>query len=131
MKIAVIGGGASGMVSAYLLDRQGHHVTVFERQPMLGGHIRTLNKNVQPNQADCAEIIECGVLEFPTAFTDFIALMKELNVELEPVSIGSGMFFNNGDRFLSSVTTNNNFSGIHRLVEHLRFDTLYARSASL
>jgi phytoene dehydrogenase-like protein len=42
MKIAVIGGGASGMVSAYLLDKQGHHVTVFERQPMLGGHIWTL-----------------------------------------------------------------------------------------
>ncbi|WP_373546416.1 FAD-dependent oxidoreductase [Chamaesiphon sp.] len=131
MKIAVIGGGASGMVSAYLLDKQGHHVSVFERQPMLGGHIRTLNKNVQPNQSDCAEILECGVLEFPTAFTDFIELMKELDVELEPVNVGSGMFFNNGDRFLSSVTTNNNFSGIQRIIEHLRFDTLYARSASL
>jgi uncharacterized protein len=131
MKIAVIGGGASGMVSAYLLDKQGHRVTVFERQPMLGGHIRTLNKNVQPNRSDCTEILECGVLEFPTAFVDFIELMKELDVELEPVNVGSGMFFNNGDRFLSSVTTNNNFTGIHRLIEHLRFDTLYARSASL
>jgi uncharacterized protein len=131
MKIAVIGGGASGMVSAYLLDKQGHHISVFERQPMLGGHIRTLNKNVQPNQSDCTEILECGVLEFPTAFTDFIALMTELDVELEPVNVGSGMFFNNGDHFLSGVVTNNNFSGIHRLIEHLRFDTLYARSASL
>jgi uncharacterized protein len=131
MKIAVIGGGASGMASAYLLDKQGHHVSVFERQPMLGGHIRTLNKNVQPNQSDCTEILECGVLEFPTAFTDFIILMKELDVELEPVNVGSGMFFNNGDRFLSSVATNNNFTGIHRIIEHLRFDTLYARSASL
>lgn len=37
MRIAVIGGGASGMVTAYLLDKQGHHITVFERQPMLGG----------------------------------------------------------------------------------------------
>jgi uncharacterized protein len=131
MKIAVIGGGASGMVSAYLLDKQGHHVTVFERQLTLGGHIQTLNKNVQPNQSDCTEILECGVLEFPTAFVDFIMLMKELDVELEPVSVGSAMFFNNGDRFLSSVITNNNFSGIRRLIEHLRFDTLYARSASL
>ncbi len=128
MKIAVIGGGASGMVSAYLLDKQGHHVTVFERQPILGGHIRTLNKNVKPDRSDCRKILEGGVLEFPTAFTDFIALMKELDVELEPVNVGSGMFFNNGDRFLSSINTNNNFSGIHRLIEHLRFDTLYARS---
>jgi uncharacterized protein len=51
MRIAVLGGGASGMVTDYLLDKQGHHVTVFERQPILGGHIRTLNKNVQPNQS--------------------------------------------------------------------------------
>ncbi|WP_373542976.1 FAD-dependent oxidoreductase [Chamaesiphon sp.] len=131
MKIAVIGGGASGMVSAYLLDKQGHHVTVFERESMLGGHIRTLNKNVQPNRSDCTEILEGGVLEFPTAFTDFITLMKELDVELEPVSTGSAMFFNNGSSFLSGVTIDNNFTGIHRLVEHLRLDTLYARSAGL
>ena len=119
------------MVSAYLLDKQGHHVTVFERQPMLGGHIRTLNKNVQPNRSDCTEILECGVLEFPTAFVDFITLMKELDVELEPVRVGSAMFFNNGGSFLSGVTIDNNFTGIHRLIEHLRLDTLYARSASL
>jgi uncharacterized protein len=131
MKIAVIGGGASGMVSAYLLDKQGHQVTVFERQPILGGNIRTLNKNVRPNQSNCTEVLECGVLEFPTAFTDFIALMHELDVEIEPVNVGSAMFFNNGDRFVSPVITNNNFTGIQRTIEHLRFDTLYARSASL
>jgi uncharacterized protein len=64
MKIAVIGGGASGMVSAYLLDKQGHHVTVFERQPMLGGHIRTLNKNVQPNRSDCTDRISNCIYRF-------------------------------------------------------------------
>jgi uncharacterized protein len=131
MRIAVLGGGASGMVTAYLLDKQGHHVTVFERQPILGGHIRTLNKNVKPNQSDCSEILESGVLEFPTAFKDFIALMQELDVELEPVSVGSGMFFNDGNRFLSGVTIEKNFTGIRRLIEHLRIDTIYARSAGL
>jgi uncharacterized protein len=131
MKIAVIGGGASGMVSAYLLDKQGHQVTVFERQPILGGHIRTLNKNVTPNQSNCDRILESGVLEFPTAFTDFIALMQELDVELEPVNIGSAMYFNNGDRFLSGVSIDQNYTGIRRIIEHLRLDTLYARSAGL
>jgi uncharacterized protein len=131
MKIAIIGGGSSGMVSAYLLDKQGHHVTVFERQPILGGHIRTLNKNVEPDRLDCTEILEGGVLEFPTAFTDFITLMKELDVELEPVRVGSGMFFKNGSSFLSGVPIDNNFTGIHRIIEHLRLDTIYARSAGL
>ena len=88
MKIAILGGGASGMVTAYLLDKQGHQVTVFERQPSLGGHIRTLNQNVQPNQSDCQEVLECGVIEFPSVFYNFMQLMEELGVELEPVDIG-------------------------------------------
>ena len=131
MKIAIIGGGASGMVTAHLLDKQGHQVTVFERQPSLGGHIRTLNKNVQPNQSDCQEVLECGVIEFPSVFHNFIQLMKELDVELEPVDIGSTMFFNNGSHYLSGVVIRNNFTGIRRLIEYLHLDSLYARSIGL
>lgn len=131
MRIAVIGGGASGIVTAYLLDKQGHHVTIFERQPMLGGHIRTLNKNVKPNQSDCNEILESGTLEFPTVFHNFIALMQELGVELEPVNIGSALFLKGGSCFLSGVTIRKNFTGIRQLIESLRLDTIYARSAGL
>jgi uncharacterized protein len=131
MRIAVIGGGASGMATAYLLDKEGHHVTVFERQPMLGGHIRTLNKNVKPNQSACDEILEAGVIEFPTVFYNFIALMQDLEVELEPVNIGSAMFLKDGSHVLSEVTIEKNFAGIHGLVEKLRLDAMYARSAGL
>ncbi len=131
MRIAIVGGGASGMATAYLLDKQGHHVTVFERQPILGGHIRTLNKNVKPNQSDCSEMLESGVLEFPTIFHNFIALMQELGVELKPVQIGSALFPKDGRHFLSGVMIEKNFTGIHRLIEYLRFDTLHARSIGL
>jgi uncharacterized protein len=131
MRIAVIGGGASGMVTAYLLDKQGHHVTVFERQPILGGHIRTLNQNVKPNQSNCSEILESGVLEFPTVFHNFIALMQELGIEMEPVNIGSAMFLKDGSHFLSAVEIERNFTGMNRLIEYLRLDTIYARSAAL
>ena len=131
MKIAIIGGGASGMATAYLLDKEGHRVTVFERQPILGGHIRTLNKNVQPNQADCDQVLESGVLEFPTEFHNFMALMKELDVELEPVKTGSGMFRKDGSHFLSGGAIDKNFAGFHALIEHLRLETIYARSAAI
>jgi uncharacterized protein len=129
MRVAVIGGGASGMVTAYLLDQQGHHVTVFEKQTALGGHIQTLNKNVMPNQSDCSEILENGVLEFPIVFHNFIALMQDLEVELEPVNIGSALFFKDGHHFLSAAMIQKNFTGIQRILEYLRLDTLYARSA--
>lgn len=40
-KIAVIGGGISGMGAAHLLSED-HHVTLFEAEPRLGGHARTI-----------------------------------------------------------------------------------------
>jgi uncharacterized protein len=131
MKIAIIGGGASGIVTAYLLDKQGHQVTVFEREPMLGGHIRTLNQNVRPNQSNCNLVLENGVLEFPTTFHNFIALMAELEVELEPVNIGSALFLKNGKHYLSKVAIERNFTGIKRLLESWRMNLFYLRSVSL
>ena len=118
------------MVTAYLLDRQGHHVTVFEKQPILGGHIRTLNKNVAPNHSDCDEILENGVLEFPVAFHNVLTLMQELGVEIEPVCIGSALYLKDGRHFLSALMIEKNFTGIQRLIEYIRLDTLYARSAA-
>jgi uncharacterized protein len=131
MKIAIIGGGASGIVTAYLLQKQGHQIAVFERQPILGGHIRTLNQNVQPNQSNCNLILENGVLEFPTTFHNFIALMTELEIELEPVNIGSALFLKNGNHYLSKVAIDRNFTGIKRLLESWRMNLFYLRSASL
>jgi NADPH-dependent glutamate synthase beta subunit-like oxidoreductase len=39
-KIAVVGGGPSGLSAAYQLRRQGYRVTLFEAQPALGGLMR-------------------------------------------------------------------------------------------
>ncbi len=130
MSIAIVGGGASGMITAYKLDQQGHRVTVFERNATLGGHIRTLNQNVWPNHAACDEILENGVLEFPTAFRNFVALMQELQVELEPVRMSSALFFRDGRHYLSRSMIDSNFTGLRRLMEFARLDGLYFRSAS-
>ena len=130
MKIAIIGGGASGMVAAYLLDRQGHEVTVYERQAILGGHIRTLNRNISQS-TDCPEILETGVLEFPTRFTNFLYLMEELEVPLEAVDVGSGIFFQDGRHFLSPGMIEHNFYGLKKWEEVLHIEGLYARSIGL
>lgn len=39
-KVAVIGGGPSGLTAAYFLAQMGHKVTIFERQKALGGMLR-------------------------------------------------------------------------------------------
>lgn len=63
MKIAVIGGGASGLVSAWLLDKV-HEVHVFERQSIPGGNVRTLGGNVRCPGLEEGVISENGVSWF-------------------------------------------------------------------
>jgi uncharacterized protein len=130
MKIAIIGGGASGMIAAHLLDQQGHKVTVFESQSVLGGHIRTLNRNIQ-HHTNSSELLEAGVLEFPIEFKNFFQLMQDLEVSLEPVELGSGLFFQNGDHFLSPVMIEHNFHGLKKWLELAHIDGLYAQSLGL
>ena len=42
MRVAVIGGGFSGMLAAYLLEKEGIDVTVYEKEAYTGGHCKTI-----------------------------------------------------------------------------------------
>ena len=52
-KVAVIGGGPAGMAAAFQLRKMGHGVTVFEKDPELGGMMRygIPNYRIPPRQA--------------------------------------------------------------------------------
>lgn len=77
MKIAVIGGGISGMISWYLLQRQ-HEVTVFEAGSYLGGHTATVDVNVEGK--DYA--IDTGFIVFNNwTYPLFNKFLAELKVE--------------------------------------------------
>ncbi|XLR44602.1 hypothetical protein S83_029262 [Arachis hypogaea] len=43
MRVAVVGGGISGLVSAYVLAKEGVNVTLYEKEDYLGGHAKTVN----------------------------------------------------------------------------------------
>ncbi|XP_049931112.1 uncharacterized protein LOC116266974 [Nymphaea colorata] len=45
MRVAVIGGGVSGLVSAYILAKAGVHVVLYEKEAHLGGHAQTVHVN--------------------------------------------------------------------------------------
>ncbi|MEQ1637011.1 MAG: NAD(P)-binding protein [Methylococcales bacterium] len=103
MKIAIVGGGAAGMATAYLLDKQ-HDITLFEKQPILGGNIRTLNKNVTGVVLDPNVILDCGVIEFQREnFPHFHTLMRTLNVPMEEGRTSSELFLANGQCFKSGA----------------------------
>lgn len=102
MRVAIIGGGASGMICAHLLDRA-HAVTVFEKAPVLGGHIRTLGKNARRGGVPADLVLDNGVIEFePRAFPFFHRLLDELGVETARLPGTTGLFLGDG-RFLLSA----------------------------
>ena len=41
MKIGIIGGGMMGLATAYYLSKEGHQITIFEKEPEIGGLSRS------------------------------------------------------------------------------------------
>ena len=80
MKIAVIGSGIAGNVAAYHLSRE-HDITVFEAASHVGGHTHThdIEHEDQTVAVDTGFIV-CNDRNYP----NFLALMSELGVELQP-----------------------------------------------
>ncbi len=76
-KIAVIGGGISGMVSAWMLHKR-HEVTLFQNQDYLGGHTHT-----HEFQAD-GQVwpVDSGFIVYNNkTYPNFIRLLQRLGVE--------------------------------------------------
>lgn len=102
MNIAIVGGGAAGMVSAYLLDKH-HQVTVFEKESILGGNIRTLNKNVTNVDLPANITVDNGVIEFLKDHSPHLnGLMADLGVELAYVPSVSSQYFLEDGRYLQA-----------------------------
>lgn len=83
MRVAVIGGGVSGLVAAYLLSRR-HEVTVFEAAAYLGGHTNT----VPVSLGGVEYAIDTGFVVFNhRTYPRFTRLLDRLGVESQPTSM--------------------------------------------
>ena len=81
LNIAIIGGGASGLITGYLLQ-EAHRVVVFEKEKVLGGNVRTLNQNVPGTSLPEALNIENGVLGFSQVYyPNFHKLLDRLGTD--------------------------------------------------
>ena len=77
MKVAVVGSGISGMVTARRLFDAGHSVTVYEARERLGGH--TATEEVTVNGRDY--VVDTGFIVFnERTYPGFCALLRELGV---------------------------------------------------
>jgi predicted NAD/FAD-binding protein len=90
-RIAIIGGGISGLSSAYLLAPH-HAVTLFEAAPKLGGHARTVMAGRNGDQP-----VDTGFIVFNYAnYPHLTRMFQDLDVPVVKSSMSFGASINNG-----------------------------------
>ena len=81
MRIAIVGAGIAGLGSAWLLQKQGHAVTLFEANDYLGGHTHTVDVTLDGVTAP----VDTGFLVFnDRTYPHLVALFDELGVASVP-----------------------------------------------
>ncbi|SMX28174.1 hypothetical protein TRP8649_02289 [Pelagimonas phthalicica] len=90
-RIAIIGGGISGLASAYLLAPH-HAVTVFEAAPRLGGHARTVMAGMRGDQP-----VDTGFIVFNYAnYPHLTRMFHDLDVPVAKSDMSFGASINDG-----------------------------------
>lgn len=85
-EIIIIGGGLSGLATAYYLEKYGMHSTIIEARKRLGGRIYTLHKKGVPP-------MEMGATWLGKKHTYLLALLKELGIETFEQFMGEKAFY--------------------------------------
>lgn len=133
-KIAIVGGGISGLAAAYLLAEK-NDITLFEAEANLGGHARTVIAGRNGDQA-----VDTGFIVFNYAnYPHLTAMFRDLDVPVEKSDMSFGATIDNGRveyglRSLSAlVAQRRNLSrpGFYRMVRDImRFNERAEASAS-
>lgn len=90
-RIAVVGGGISGMAAAHLLAQE-HHVTLFEAEPRLGGHARTVLAGKRGDQP-----VDTGFIVFNRVnYPNLVALFEKLEVPVVESDMSFGASIGGG-----------------------------------
>ncbi|MCS4302096.1 glutamate synthase subunit beta [Chryseobacterium sp. BIGb0232] len=93
-RVAVVGSGPAGLAAAYQLNQMGHYVTVFERDPEIGGLLRfgipdfKLDKNIVERRVQWMK--EEGVLFSTGVNVGIDYSVEQLNRDFEAIVLATG-----------------------------------------
>jgi len=88
MRIAIIGTGVSGLVTAHLLQDR-HDITVFEARERIGGHVNTIEIEERSGRL---RSVDTGFIVYnETNYPLFTKLMSDLGVATQPSNMSFGV----------------------------------------
>lgn len=88
VNVAVIGGGAAGLSAAWLLQRGGYNVTLFEAFESAGGHARTIPVPIRGNAHGATVPVDVGFMVYNNrTYPDLVSLFEMLDIEQENSSM--------------------------------------------
>ena len=115
-KIAIIGGGISGLTAAYFLSGE-YDISLYESKSMLGGHAITLEKKIRDKNNILKKFFfDIGFLVYNEKnYPNFKKLLKKINVKTQKSSMSFSVStkeldFEYGSTGILSIT--NNFKNI-------------------
>lgn len=118
--IAIIGGGASGLICSYLLSDK-YDITLYEKNSMLGGNVQTLNKNVKSTALPDHINIENGVLGFSQSYyPNFHKLLHHLKVDYHTYK-PSVSLFSDHQFYPAKKTSYLNLNILTSIIKNIRF----------
>jgi uncharacterized protein len=112
VRVAVVGAGVSGLVAAYLLERE-HEVTVFEAGSKVGGHTNTIRVDTEYE----THHVDTGFIVFNDRnYPNFERLLARLGVAGQTSQMSFGVSDGSGEFEYSSVSANGLFATRANLV---------------
>lgn len=121
MRVAIVGAGVSGLVAAYLLQRE-HDITLFEAGDYAGGHVNTVPVEVESGTYQ----VDTGFIVFNERnYPNFRRLLRRIGIGEQPSDMSFSVSSRQDDFEYASQSANSVFAKRSNLVRPTFHRMLY------
>jgi len=119
-KIAVIGSGPAGLAAAFYSLKNGHHVTIFEKENQIGGTLQDVSEEILPQyilKKELGLIQQYGAELILNAEVDNTFFAKNIQNKFDAIILSTGEIKNNTGNYFDIVTDKNGIAADQKTFE--------------